>query len=164
MTTPLGRWDGSLQRIRSKPSALSSLRGHPRPPRRSLASGRRGHHQRARCVPDSHTDWPLVSSALKASTYSLRTRPVAIVCRMADAMTIDPDGEVAPYLQLAGILRAQIESGELAPSARLPSIIGLSEHYGVARVTAHKALRVLVESRLAVVSPGRGTYVRKNQE
>ena len=53
-------------------------------------------------------------------------------------MTIDPDGEIAPYLQLAAILRAQIESGELAPGAKLPSIIDLSQTYTVARVTAHK--------------------------
>jgi len=76
-------------------------------------------------------------------------------------MTIDPDGEVAPYLQLAAILRRQIESGELAPGVRLPSIITLSETYGIARVTAHKALRSLVDSGLAVVSPGRGMYVRR---
>jgi DNA-binding GntR family transcriptional regulator len=74
---------------------------------------------------------------------------------------IDPDSEVAPYLQLAGILRSRIESGELAPGAKLPSIIRLSEDYGVARVTSHKALRVLVDEGLAVVSPGRGMYVRR---
>ena len=80
---------------------------------------------------------------------------------VADAMTINPDSEVAPFLQLAGILRAQIQSGKLAPGTRLPSIIALSETYGVARVTSHKALRVLVDEGLAVVSPGRGTFVRR---
>jgi GntR family transcriptional regulator len=75
--------------------------------------------------------------------------------------SIDPDSEVAPYLQLAAVLRAQIESGELAPGARLPSIIRLSEDYKVARVTSHKALRVVVDEGLAVVSPGRGMYVRR---
>ncbi len=78
-----------------------------------------------------------------------------------DKPMVDPGSEVAPYLQLAGILRAQIESGELAPGARLPSIIALSETYGVARTTAHKALRVLVDEGLAVVSRGRGMYVRR---
>jgi DNA-binding GntR family transcriptional regulator len=76
-------------------------------------------------------------------------------------MTIDPGSEVAPYLQLAAILRAQIESGKLAPGARLPSIIDLAERYGTARVTSHKALRVLVDEGLAVVSPGRGMFVRR---
>jgi GntR family transcriptional regulator len=74
---------------------------------------------------------------------------------------VDPGSEIAPYLQLVAILRAQIQSGELAQGSRLPSIIGLSETYGVARVTAHKALKVLVAEGLAVVSPGRGMYVRR---
>ena len=76
-------------------------------------------------------------------------------------MIIDPAGEVAPYLQLAAILRGMIESGELAPGARLPSIIDLAETYGVARTTAHKALRVLVDEQLAVVSKGRGMFVKR---
>jgi DNA-binding GntR family transcriptional regulator len=74
---------------------------------------------------------------------------------------IDPEGELAPYLQLAAILRRQIQSGELPPGSRLPSIIALSERYGIARTTAHKALRVIVDEGLAVVSRGRGVYVRR---
>jgi GntR family transcriptional regulator len=74
---------------------------------------------------------------------------------------IDPDGEVAPYLQLAGILRDQINAGTLPPGSRLPSIIDLAESYGIARATAQKALRLLVDEGLAVVSRGRGTYVRR---
>jgi GntR family transcriptional regulator len=77
---------------------------------------------------------------------------------------IDPGSEVAPYLQLAGILRDEIRTGKLAPGARLPSIIELSERYSVARTTAHKALRVLVDEQLAVVSKGRGMYVTRNRQ
>jgi GntR family transcriptional regulator len=76
---------------------------------------------------------------------------------------IDPNGEVAPYLQLAAILRAQIESGELAPGSRLPSIIALADTYGVARTTAHKAMRVLVGSGYVVVSRGRGMYISRER-
>jgi GntR family transcriptional regulator len=76
-------------------------------------------------------------------------------------VSIDPDGELAPYLQLAAILRDRIGSGELPPGARLPSIIDLAETYGIARTTAHKALRVLVDEKLAVVSKGRGMYVAR---
>jgi GntR family transcriptional regulator len=76
-------------------------------------------------------------------------------------VSIDPGSEVAPYLQLAQILRDQIRSGELPQGARLPSIIDLSETYGIARTTAHKSLRVLVDERLVVVSKGRGMYVRR---
>jgi GntR family transcriptional regulator len=84
----------------------------------------------------------------------------ATVCRVTER-DIDPDSEVAPYLQLAGILRDQIRSGALAGGTKLPSIIDLAEQFSVARVTAHKALRVLVDEGLAVVSKGRGTYVRR---
>lgn len=46
---------------------------------------------------------------------------------------IDPHGVLAPYLQLAAILREQIQSGELSPNARLPSIVALSEEHHVSR-------------------------------
>jgi GntR family transcriptional regulator len=74
---------------------------------------------------------------------------------------INPAGELAPYLQLVGILRAEISSGKRAPGSRLPSIIELADTFGIARTTAHKALRVLVDEGLAVVSRGRGMYVKR---
>lgn len=76
-------------------------------------------------------------------------------------VTVDPSSEVAPYLQLAEIIRGKITSGEYPPGARLPSIVDLSATYNVARVTAHKSMRVLIDERLVVVSRGRGTYVRR---
>ncbi len=72
---------------------------------------------------------------------------------------VDHDSKVPPYRQVAAILRGQIEAGELAPGARLPSIAGLVQEYGVARETAAKALRLLVSEGLAEVVPGWGTYV-----
>lgn len=58
------------------------------------------------------------------------------------------------------MLRGQIERGELQPGDRLPSQVTLTQEYGVARMTAAKALQVLVEEGLAVVVPGMGTYVK----
>ena len=43
----------------------------------------------------------------------------------------------------------------------LPSIADLVQTYGIARTTAAKALRVLIEEGLAEVSPGMGTYVKR---
>jgi DNA-binding transcriptional regulator YhcF (GntR family) len=37
-------------------------------------------------------------------------------------VTIDHESAVPPYRQLAGILRDQIQSGELAPGAAVPSV------------------------------------------
>jgi GntR family transcriptional regulator len=65
-----------------------------------------------------------------------------------------------PHCGLAAFLREQIERGELAPGRRLPSIADLVQTYGIARTTAAKALRVLIDDGLAEVSPGMGTYVK----
>lgn len=73
---------------------------------------------------------------------------------------IDYESPVPPSRQVAAILRERIESGELAPGRRLPSIASLVQEYGIARTTAAKALRVLISEGLAEVSPGMGTYVR----
>jgi len=72
---------------------------------------------------------------------------------------VDHGSNVPPYRQVAGFLRERIESGELAPRQRLPSIAGLVQEYGIARTTAAKALKVLVDEGLAEVVPGWGTYV-----
>jgi DNA-binding GntR family transcriptional regulator len=77
------------------------------------------------------------------------------------AQEIDKDSPVPPYRQVAAILRAQIEAGELPPGRRLPSIASLVQAYGIARTTAAKALRVLIDEGLAEVSPGMGTYVKR---
>lgn len=72
---------------------------------------------------------------------------------------VDHDSDVPPYLQIAAELRQQIQSGELAPRSRLPSVEGVVQEYGVARTTARKALHVLVEEGLARIVTGWGTYV-----
>ncbi len=65
------------------------------------------------------------------------------------------------YLQVADILRAAIERGELAPDRAIPSESRLMQEHGIARETARKAVRVLVDEGLVYVVQGRGVYVRK---
>ena len=72
---------------------------------------------------------------------------------------VDHDSPVAPYRQVAAILRSRIERGELAAGQRLPSIVSLVAEYGIARITAGKALHLLVSDGLAEISPGMGAYV-----
>lgn len=74
-------------------------------------------------------------------------------------MTLDPDSPVAPYRQVAAILRGRIDRGEI--TSRLPSIQDLTQEFGIARTTAAKALRLLVAEGVAEVSPGLGTYVKR---
>jgi GntR family transcriptional regulator len=72
---------------------------------------------------------------------------------------IDHDSPVAAYRQVAAILRGRIESGEYRPGQRLPSINDLVQTYGIARLTANKALRLLASEGLAELSQGMGFYV-----
>jgi GntR family transcriptional regulator len=76
-----------------------------------------------------------------------------------ERVTVDHESNVPPYRQVAAILRARIESGDLEPRQRLPSIADLVQEYGIARTTAAKALKVLVDGGLAEMVPGWGTYV-----
>ncbi|HLK02387.1 MAG TPA: winged helix-turn-helix domain-containing protein [Streptosporangiaceae bacterium] len=72
---------------------------------------------------------------------------------------VDYGSPLAPYRQIAAILRERIESGEYQPGQRLPSIVTLMQTYGVAHLTANKALRLLAAEGLAELSPGMGYYV-----
>jgi DNA-binding GntR family transcriptional regulator len=69
---------------------------------------------------------------------------------------IDRFSGVPPYRQIAAHLRDRIISGDLP--ARLPSARDLQAEFGVAAITAVKALRLLREEGYARVSPGMGTY------
>jgi len=73
---------------------------------------------------------------------------------------IDYESSTAPYRQVAAILRERIISGKYRPGQRLPSINDLVGEFGVARTTAGKALRLLVDEGVAELSQGMGFYVR----
>lgn len=72
---------------------------------------------------------------------------------------INYDGPVAPYRQVATILRERIAAGTYLPGYRLPSVADLVGEFGVARTTANKALRLLATEGLAELSEGMGYYV-----
>lgn len=73
---------------------------------------------------------------------------------------IDHEGAVPVYRQLAAILRAQIESGELAPGRPVPSERTLTQRYGIAVGTVKKAVEVLRSEGLVHTVTGRGIFVR----
>ena len=75
-------------------------------------------------------------------------------------MPVDHGSSVPPYRQVANELRARIESGDLAPGARVPSITTLMQEYGIARNTARHALVVLADEGLIEVTPGWGSFVK----
>lgn len=76
-----------------------------------------------------------------------------------DRVTVDHEGKMPLYLQVAAILREAIEHGDYPPGRAIPSETRLMQEHGVARLTARKAVRVLVAEGLVEVVPGRGAYV-----
>jgi GntR family transcriptional regulator len=76
------------------------------------------------------------------------------------SQAIDPASDRAVYKQIADHLRAAIGQGRLAEGDQLPSEAQLMAHYGVARMTARNALRLLLDEGLVTAEHGRGVYVR----
>jgi GntR family transcriptional regulator len=62
-------------------------------------------------------------------------------------------------VQLANLLRAQIESGELAKGQKLPSESTLQQDHGVSRGTVREAVKILQKEGLVITIQGRATYV-----
>jgi GntR family transcriptional regulator len=63
------------------------------------------------------------------------------------------------YRQIAGNLREQIESGELAPGSQLPTELELREKYEASRNTVRDAVKWLMNLGLVETRPGQGTFV-----
>ncbi|QGN46954.1 GntR family transcriptional regulator [Micromonospora sp. WMMD558] len=75
-------------------------------------------------------------------------------------MSIDPRSHTPVYVQLADLLRDQIESGELTPGAQIGSEARLSQEYGIGRDAVRMAISVLRYEGLVNTSRGHGTTVR----
>jgi len=74
-------------------------------------------------------------------------------------MGIDRWAEEPYYLQLARLIRAQIESGELEPGQPLASEARYMQEQGLARNTVRQALAVLRESGHIETHKRRGSRV-----
>ena len=83
---------------------------------------------------------------------------------MVTRMSIDHDGDVPVYQQLAEILRGRIASGELAPRRPVPSKRTLMQEYGVAGGTVDKSMALLRGEGLIKTVRGKGLYVVAPEE
>lgn len=84
-----------------------------------------------------------------------------------DAVLLQHESSIPLYIQIMDLLQKQIEAGEYAVGARLPSERELAQRYEVSRMTARQALRALAQKGLTHSSVGKGTYVsapKINQE
>lgn len=84
---------------------------------------------------------------------------------MSGVPPFDPDAGEPGYLwdAVATHLAARIETGDLPPGARLPGERDLAAEYGVALMTARRAIRDLRERGLVRTLPSKGTFVTKQR-
>jgi len=69
-----------------------------------------------------------------------------------------PRGPERPSETVATSLRQRIAAGEWASGDALPTVTVLSAHYGVARATVVRALRMLEADGLVRIVPRWGTF------
>ncbi len=68
-----------------------------------------------------------------------------------------------PYLRIADDMRSKIADGEWLPGEQVPSLDRLSADYSVSRVTARKAVQLLVGEGLLETRPAWGTFVSERK-
>lgn len=79
---------------------------------------------------------------------------------MAEAVAaLDPQSRDPLWLQIAGLIEAEVAGGVLGRGSRLPAERELCERLGVSRVTLRRALSHLVDEGVLESSHGRGWYV-----
>ncbi|MEU6954469.1 GntR family transcriptional regulator [Streptomyces sp. NPDC045714] len=74
-------------------------------------------------------------------------------------MPESPSGPHAPYMTVLDALAAEIKAGKIRPGEKIPSEADLVQRFGVARMTARRAVGVLRERGLVRTEWGKGTFV-----
>lgn len=74
-------------------------------------------------------------------------------------VTVDHGAPEPLYLQLAALLREQIDSGVLPKRSKLKTLTELAGEHELAITTVQKAITLLKDEGLIVAYPGRGMYV-----
>ncbi len=75
----------------------------------------------------------------------------------------DPRGPELVYVQVADDIAAQIARGELTAGDRLMGEAEMAAHYGIAKMTARRAVRELRERGLVRTVVGKGSYVESRR-
>ena len=64
-----------------------------------------------------------------------------------------------PFDRVFSALRDKIESGALLPGEQMPTLVKISEEYGISRTTAQKVINALAEGGFVEIKPRWGTFV-----
>jgi DNA-binding transcriptional regulator YhcF (GntR family) len=78
-------------------------------------------------------------------------------------ITLDPISATPPYEQIRAQIAAHVESGELQPGDRLPTVRRLAEDLGVAPNTVARAYRELEQAGVIETRGRGGSFVTGDQ-
>ncbi len=78
-------------------------------------------------------------------------------------MEININSSQPIYRQIADYFRSQINEGKLLPDDSLPSEIEITKIYSISRMTARKAIDILVNEGLVKRIAGKGTFVTNSK-
>ncbi|MEU8545502.1 winged helix-turn-helix domain-containing protein [Streptomyces roseoverticillatus] len=67
--------------------------------------------------------------------------------------------DIPRWRQVADVIRQRIKDGTYGPRSRVPSVVQLTEEFGIASVTAQKVHRALRSEGLIYTEPGMGSFV-----
>jgi DNA-binding GntR family transcriptional regulator len=76
---------------------------------------------------------------------------------------VDPTRPAYVYVQVADDIAQRIATGRLTSGAMLPAERDLARQYGVAYLTARRAIRELRERGLVITLPAKGTFIAEHQ-
>lgn len=100
---------------------------------------------------------------VRAQGGGARFLPCFALGRYSGVMTVNPDGPVDPYMQVANAIRAEIVDKKLAVDTKLSPLRELAKTFQVAEMTVGNAIRVLREEGM-VYTTKRGTFVSARSE
>lgn len=106
----------------------------------------------------------VTDGVLPPSTPGASYGPFRVAAYGRRVVSIDRDGPIPPYRQVAAVLRKRIESGEIPPGRRIPSLVELEAEFSVARDTLRKAVQTLKDEGLVETVSGMGVYVVEREE
>lgn len=113
------------------------------------------------------------SAMRRRSLSSLSTEDVAAednsaVAEDRPAITVgvpqlNRESATALYMQIADLLRSDIDTGVIATDGKLPGEIELTRRFGVSRVTVRQAIAQLLAEGYVVSKQGKGTFVSRQK-
>lgn len=81
-----------------------------------------------------------------------------------DGIILQRNSIVPLYEQLSEALLQKIQTGALSYGSQLPSEMAMAKQCGISRMTARRAIDILVNAGVAVRKPGKGSFIQRAEK